>query len=119
MLDYCISRANEIPYKRGEQRVYSVITNAKGKVLSESPCMYRKSHPKQKEYSLKAGFDGERCMMHAELRSIVLSRGKGCKIYIARVAADGRPLDAYPCPSCKLAIDDHKGIKEICHTVGK
>lgn len=118
MIDYCLEKARMIPYKRGRQRIYSVITDSKNRIISESECMYFKSHPKQKEYSLRAGFNAERCMMHSELRACVLSKGKGVKITIARVAADGRPLDAVPCPSCRMCINDHGGIKEISYSTG-
>ena len=118
MLEYALSEARKIPYKRGQQRVFSVITDRKGRIVAESACFYFKSHPKQKEYSIRAGFDEARCMMHSELRACILSRGKGIKITIARVASDGRPLDAIPCPSCRLCIADHGGIKEISYSTG-
>lgn len=118
MLDYALSKARQISYKRGQQRVFSVITDAKNHIVAESACMYFKSHPKQKEYSIRAGFDAARCMMHSELRACILSKGRGVKITIARVAADGRPMDAMPCPSCRLCIADHSSIKEISYSTG-
>src|SRR3990167_874740 len=118
MLEYVLRCARKLPYKRGQQRVYSVITDSRGRVVAESACYYLKSHPKQKENSIKAGFDEARCMMHAELRACILSKGKGVKITVARVSAEGRPLDAILCPSCRLCIADHGGIKEISYSTG-
>ncbi|WWV93562.1 hypothetical protein KEN49_CDS0108 [Pseudomonas phage vB_Pae3705-KEN49] len=119
MLDYALEKCREIPYVKHRQRVYSVITDKRGRIISESQNMYGKTHPVQKRYSLKAGLSDLRCEMHSELRSIILSKGKGYRIYVARVGADGRPLDAYPCPTCQMAINDHGKLKEVIVSIGK
>lgn len=116
-LEYCITKARQIPYVKGIQRIYSVMVDKKGRIVAESPNMMTKSHPLQKKYSLLAGLDRSRVMMHSELRSVILSKGKGTKIYVARVGSDGRPLDAIPCPSCRMALNE-AGIKQIECTMG-
>lgn len=119
-LDYCLRKASEIPYQRGYQRVYSCVVDRKGNVLGEGPNFYGRSHPKQKEYSLKAGLDPWRCYLHSEVYSLLQAakrNPKHCKLIVARVGSNGRALDAKPCASCSIAIREAGFIKEISYSV--
>lgn len=113
-LEYALRCCREIPYIKGYQRVYAVVTDRKGRIVAESPNFYTKTHPLQKRYSLMCDRSEHRAFLHAELRTLILARGKGEKLTVARIGASGRALDAYPCPSCRLAIKEAGHIKEIC-----
>lgn len=113
MIEYVLSKAREIPYVKGEQRIFSAIFDKRNRLVAESPCLYRKSHPRQKDLSVRTGFEEGRCNLHSEVNALIKSRGRGCKIVIARVGANGRPLDAHPCPSCSLAIKEATWIKSV------
>lgn len=116
MLDYAIEKAKQIPKEHGKQRIYAVIVDRKGRIVSESAPRYEKSHPKQKHYAVKAGCSEHKMFLHAEMRAIILAKGKGHKLYVARVDYRGASLPAFPCPICKLAIRD-SGIKSVEVTV--
>ncbi len=119
-IEYCIQKAREIPYTKGRTRVYSCVVTKRGKIVGEGENLYDKSHRLQKHYSVKAGFDPERCYLHSELRSIlkaVKTNPKDCKLYVARIDSRGNRLPAYPCPSCQLAIRDAGFITSIEVTV--
>lgn len=121
-LAYAIQKASEIPYIRGYQRVYSCVVNSKGVIIGEGPNQYRKSHPKQREYSIKAGMSEERCYLHSEVYSIIQAAKRNprrCKLIVARVGASGRALDGAPCQSCRIAIRESGFIEEICYSVEK
>lgn len=121
MLDYCISKARETEKESGKQRVYACITNSYGICIAESKNLYSKSHPLQKKYSVEAGFSEERCYLHAELACIIKAAKKNpskCTLYVARIGKSGKPLDALPCPSCRLAIKSAGFITSIQYTVG-
>lgn len=115
-LQYCLEKARQIPYVKGQARVFTTIRNRKGKIVAESMNLYYKSHPLQSKYSVKAGFDELRCNLHSELRAIILAakrNPKDCRISVARIGAKGNPLPALPCPSCALAIQDCGFISSI------
>ena len=116
MLDYAVSRAKELPVERGKQRVYAVIVDRKGRIISESANTYTKTHPTQKKYALKAGCSEHKTYLHAEMRAIIFSKGVGVKMYIARVGYKGDSLPGFPCPICQLALKD-AGIKSVEVTV--
>lgn len=112
MLDYCIEMAKSVPFEKNRVRVYAVITNKSGIVISEGSNSYVKTHPYQKHCGVRVGlFDKE--YLHAECRAIIRSRGKGENLYIARVDSKGKPMAAKPCPICQLAIEDHGKIKNV------
>ena len=120
ILQKAIDSARAIQHKPGEARVYAIVTDRKGRVLSENSNAYGKSHPKQKEYNSAAGVNKVRCNLHAELRVLLQAakvNPKDCTITVARVGANGQTLPAYPCPSCRLAIKESGFIKSIQHTV--
>lgn len=120
ILQKAIDGARNIPYVKGQARVFSLITDRKGKIIAQSANLYEKSHPLQSSYSKRTGFNELRCNLHSELRAIILAAKKNpkdCTITVARVGATGQTLPAYPCPSCRLAIKEAGFIKAIQHTV--
>ena len=44
--------ASDLPFHKGEQRVWAVITNKRGKILSEAGNNYRKSSPVMKKFGI-------------------------------------------------------------------
>lgn len=120
MLNYTLEMARKIPYIKGNARVYSVLVDKRGTILAESENLYTHTHPAQQRYSVKAGFDPERCYLHSELRTILKAarrNPKNAKLYVARIGASGNPLPAYPCKSCLLAIRECRFVKSIESTV--
>lgn len=120
MLEYVISKAREISLDHGRERVYSCIVTKRGKIVGESANLYDRSHPLQKKYSVKAGLGEERICLHSEVASIIKAAKKNpkdCKIYVARVGKGGRVLNAWPCPSCRLAISLSGFITSVEATV--
>lgn len=101
-LEYCLSKAREIPYKRGEQRHYSVVVDKRGRLISEAANSYTKTHTIMAKTSKRLGLEKEYC--HAECLAIVRAKGKGHKIYIARVDAQGKACYSAPCPVCATLI---------------
>jgi len=118
VIDYALEKARQIPYERHKQRVYAVVHNKRGKIFAEGSCLYGRSHPMQKRYSIKAGFDEWRCYLHAETRVIAACKGRGSILTVVRIAADGRALNSAPCPSCSLLISDCGFIKNVNYSVG-
>lgn len=117
MLDYAVEKARQLPYEQGCVRIYSVITDTRGRIIGEGSNSYWKTHPLQAFYADQAGLP-DKIFLHAEVSAIVrLTYGQEpYKIYIARVDAYGRPCLAAPCPVCNLAIKDHN-IKSVEYTV--
>lgn len=114
MLEYCIAMASKMPYVRKETRVYSVVCDKRGRIISESPNSYIKTHPLVKRWSFKANLDKE--YLHAECGAIIKSKGKGHSLYVARVDSKNNPMIAKPCPVCQIAIEQHGSIKEVYWT---
>lgn len=117
MLDYCIQRASELPFESGRKRLYAVITDKRGRIISEAANSYDCSHPKQARLAKRAGL-GDKVFLHAEMCAIIRSRGKGVNLYVARVDSKGNPVLAEPCKICYLGIEEHGSIKSVEFTGG-
>ena len=120
-IDYAITQARKIPISKSisgkcHQRIYALCLDSKGRILSESPNQYDKTHPYQYECSCEAGNE-EAIFLHAEISAIVRCKRKNKieKIVIARVGNSGKPLLAKPCPICEIAIEQ-ANIKSIEYT---
>lgn len=114
MLEYCIEKCREIPYKRGYQRHYSVVVDKRGRLISEASNSYTKTHTIMAKTSKRLGLDKEYC--HAECLAIIRAKGKGYKIFIARVDSRGEPCYSAPCPVCGVLIKE-AGFKSVEFTV--
>lgn len=122
MIEYCLQKARNLPLEKGKQRVYSCVVNKRGHIIGESANLYHKSHPLQKEYSVKAGLAEERCFLHSEVASIIKSAKKNqlnCTLFVARVGKGGKALDAVPCPSCRIAVKECGFITSVQYSVGE
>ena len=97
--------ANQLPFNKGEQRVWAIITDKRGKILSEAGNTYTKSSPVMKRFGEQAGYP-EKEFWHAECRAIhnLPYRASPYKISIARVNRYGELLPSSPCPVCRKAI---------------
>lgn len=101
----------------GKQRIYAIITDKRGRIISQAGNDYIKTHPDQRELAESVGLD-ECIYLHAEIAALIkLKRNvpKNSKIYIARVGSNGESLLAAPCPICQHALM-LQGISTICHT---
>ena len=96
----------------------ATVYDRKGRVLSVGYNDYRKTHPTQKLHAIRAGLP-EKEYLHSEMIAIIraLKTGVPYKIKVERYGKTGNPLNAEPCPICKLMIKE-SGIKFVEHTVG-
>lgn len=115
MIDIAIQKAKQITYIKGQARVYAIITDKRGRIVSEGANSYSKTSTHMHRASRKLGLQKD--YAHAECVAIVRSKGRGCKLYVARVGAKGQALPAYPCPVCRELIKEHGSIKSIESTI--
>lgn len=94
----------------------AVIYDRKGRVLSIGQNSYLKTHPKQKELSIKAGYP-QKEFIHAETAAIlkVKDLSKAYRIRVTRIGRSGELLLAAPCPIC-LSYILASGIRVIEHS---
>jgi deoxycytidylate deaminase len=105
MLNRCIDLASQLQNRK--QRIASIITDKKGRILSFGVNSYTKSHPKMAHYSSKFN-DFNKIYLHSEMDSLVRLSRQGHSIYVARVDKKGNPLPCKPCRICALALKDAK-----------
>lgn len=115
ILQKAIDGARNIPYVKGQARVFSLITDRKGKIISSSANSYTCTHPAMARTSRKLGMLKE--YLHSEVSALLKAKGKGYKLYVARVDSKGNPVAAFPCQVCQAYIKIDGSIKEIEHTV--
>jgi deoxycytidylate deaminase len=115
MLDRCIKLASKLQNQK--QRVYSIIVDKRGRVLSSGSNSFTKTHPRQAYYCELATHEQHKIYLHAELSALVNLKDydKAESMYIARVSRDGQAVKVSPCPICRLAILD-SGIKKVITT---
>ena len=118
-LQLAIKVASALPIIRGQQRLCSVVSDKRGKVLSIGVNSYNKSHPLMAKYAEQTGTP-EKCYLHSEVAALVAlnynDRQKAHKLSVARVMKNGETGLAMPCPICQLAIKE-LGIKEVSYTI--
>lgn len=112
MLNKAIQRASTLSPKK--YRIYSIVTDKHGKIISTGTNSFSKSHTRQAYYAEKVG-QKNRIKLHSEIDAIIKANGEGYAIYTARVDKKGNPLPCAPCEICQCAIADSK-IEEIYHT---
>lgn len=101
----------------GNYKRYRVIARAldkKGRVLATRTNSYTRTHPKQKNFAVKAGRN-DAIWLHAEISCLLAARADVHTLLIARVSKDGIPVSAKPCEICSLAIQEY-GVVEVIHT---
>lgn len=116
MIEYCIENASKIKYVKGQERLYAVVLDKRGRIVSEAANSYIKTHPKQYYAAKKVGKPHKQ-YCHAEALALLRSKGKGVKLVVARVNRKGKPLLAKPCPVCEQLIKEHGGIQSVEYTV--
>lgn len=118
-LQLAIKVASALPVIKGQQRLCSVVSDKRGKVLSIGVNSYNKSHPLMAKYAEQTGTP-EKCYLHSEVAALVAlnynDRQKAHKLSVARIMKNGETGLAAPCPACQRAISD-LGIKVIEHTI--
>lgn len=76
----------------------------RGRLISVGYNSYTRTHPTQAHFAKHAG-QHERQFLHAEIHSLLKAGDKKVyKISVERYDCDGNPVNAEPCPVCKLAI---------------
>lgn len=115
-LEYCISKARELPYVKKQYRLYAVITDRRGRIIAESSNSYTCTHPKQYRAAMRVGKPLKQ-YLHAEAGALIKSKGKGCKLFVARVLSDGTPANAKLCCVCEEMMRLHGGIRSVEYTV--
>ncbi|EJR1979327.1 hypothetical protein N0S44_000487 [Escherichia coli] len=101
----------------GNYKRYRIIARAldkKGRVLATRTNSYTQTHPKQKNFAVKAGRN-DAIWLHAEISCLLAARADVHTLLIARVSKDGIPVSAKPCEICSLAIQEY-GVVEVIHT---
>ncbi len=97
--------------------IKATVYDRKGRILSTGVNSYVKTHPKQQHFANCANLP-EKSFLHAEIAALVKIRhGVAHKIKVERYGKSGQPLNAEPCPICKLAIKA-AGISFVEYTVG-
>ena len=107
----------KIHISNGKQKIYAIITDKRGKILSQAGNDYIKSHPTQRRLAKSVCLD-ECIYLHAEIAALIKVKKpipKHSKIYISRVGFNGEAILAAPCPICQHALM-LAGISEIYHT---
>lgn len=99
-----------------QQNLIAMVYDKRGKLLAMGQNSYTRTHTLQAKYAEKSG-NPEKIYIHAEIDALIKAqrRGKMHKMVIMRMGRSGRYLNAKPCESCQLAIEDF-GIKIIEHT---
>ena len=118
MLEEAVMKASKIPYVKGKKRVYAIITDKRGRIVSESANSYVQTHPMQKRLGVASG-KPQAEFLHAEMAAIIRSKGAGHSIYVARVDSNNNPRMAKPCAICQKAIELHGNLRNIYWTETK
>jgi deoxycytidylate deaminase len=113
-LSYCIAKALEMPYVRNQQRHFAIIVDKRGRIVSSASNSYTKTSTVMAKAAKRVGLECK-VFCHAEQLALVRSKGKGYKIYVARVLSDGSVGNSEPCPVCALLLSESH-IKEVEHT---
>ena len=113
MLSVCLSLAGDLPKTHGQHRFWCIITDKKGRVISQSGNSYSQTHPTQARYAKRVNQD-DRVYLHAEISSLVKMRSTGHTLFVARMRNDHFPGSSKPCPICSLAIRE-AGIKKVVY----
>lgn len=114
VINKALEKCRQTPYKKGEQRHFCIITDKRGRIVSTAQNSYTKTHTLMAKTSKKLGLEKEFC--HAEQLALVRARGKGYKLTVVRIHADGTIANSEPCPVCKELIAQSQ-IKVVEYTI--
>ncbi|MNQ25267.1 Cytidine and deoxycytidylate deaminase zinc-binding region [compost metagenome] len=117
-LQKAIDGARAIPYVKGQQRHFALVTDKRGKVIGSGANSYSRTHTISFKHG-KAQGNIEKCYIHAEQQAIIRSLKSSVKekhLYVARVYANGEPAPSMPCEICMSFIRSVGNIKSISFT---
>jgi len=115
-LEYCIEKAKQLPFIKGQKRFWCVILDKRGRIIAEASNNYLKTSAAQYRAAKRVGLE-DKCYLHSESHALIKSKGRGCTLIVARVLSDGTPANAKPCLVCEEMIKIHGNIKEVRYTV--
>jgi hypothetical protein len=98
-------------------RRYEITAHAydrRGRLLAVGRNSYDKTHPLQARLSERTG-NGKGIYLHAEVAALLKARGKVYRLVVRREDKNGNPVPSNPCPSCRLAIEEH-GVSVVEHS---
>ena len=101
----------------GKHRIFAVVKDKVGNVLSYAENNYTKTHPIQAKFAEGVN-QPTRIFLHAEIAALVKlhHNAKPFSLEVSRYYKDGTPANARPCPVCEAAIK-HYGIKRVSYTL--
>lgn len=112
IMQYAIEKAKQIPYKRKQSRHYCVITDKRGRIVSEAANSFVRTHTIMHKVSRKLGL--EKDFLHSEIGAIINDKvKKGYKLTVVRIDSEGNPASSMPCPVCMSVIKEASWIKSI------
>ena len=117
-LDYAATMCDTLPIESGKQRIYAVITDKQGRVLSEAANDYESSCSVQRMYAKASGME-DKVFNHAEclaLQRLGRSRSRAYRITVVRLLKNGEMALSAPCRVCRKAIKDF-GIKSVEYSI--
>lgn len=112
-IQYCLEKARELPYIKGQSRHYSIILDKRGRIVSEAANSYTKTSPRMAKAANKAGLPDKQCLHSEALALFRDKQRKGVKLIVARVSADGKSMYSAPCPVCAILIQEHSNILSV------
>lgn len=116
-IQYCLDKAREVPYIKGQSRHFACLVDKKGRIVSQSSNSYTLTHTKQWRYAVKAGRP-EATFLHAELACLLKDRQrKGVKLFVARVDSRGNACYSAPCEICALSLKDFSNVKSVEYSI--
>lgn len=112
-IQYCLQKAREIPYTKGQNRHYSILLCKRGRIISEGQNHYDKTSPRMKRAGEAVGLPDKTCL-HAESLAIFRDKKRqGKKLIVVRVDSKGESCYSAPCPLCCYLIKEHGGIESV------
>lgn len=111
-LEYCLRKASELPFVRHQKRLYAIVLDKRNRIVGEGANSYTKTSRRQFEAAKRIG-KPEKICLHSEAVALFRSRGKGCKLIVARVDSRGQPCLAKPCDVCMELVRLHGKISSI------
>lgn len=97
----------------GKFRFGCICLDSKGREVSRATNTY-KTHPEMYRWAVRAG-KPKKIALHAEIRALIRAKRNVETIYICRINRNGELRNAFPCPVCRLCIED-AGVKEIVYS---
>lgn len=114
LIEYCAKMARLLP-DHYRFKHYCVITDKRGRIISEAANSYEVTHPTMYWTSRKLGLQKD--YVHAEALALIRAKGRGYRLTVVRVGATGNILNSCPCPVCSELIKQSPHLKIIEHSI--